>query len=147
MRVLLITLFSFLIVLKPHNELSLARSMRVPKIDLSAVVDKLKAIESNYTIDTVGDDGKALGILQIHKCVIDDVNRVFLTSYTHEDVLNECKAEQVFYYYMRITKRVIKNNEGRLPTEEDYVRSWNGGAYNGWKEISTKKYWDKYNNL
>jgi hypothetical protein len=41
----------------------------------------LMVVESNGDCSAVGDDGKALGCLQIHACVVEDVNRIYGTSY------------------------------------------------------------------
>ena len=57
------------------------------------------------------------------------------------------KAVEVFTYYLWIAEDYIETREGRKATEEDLVRSWNGGAYRGWKKESTKRYWKKYLSL
>ena len=104
----------------------------------------LEYMESSNNPKAVGDDGKALGLLQIHKGAVTDVNTVYGLTYDHRDMLNADIAREVYKLYMAIARDQIHNTEGREATEEDYVRSWNGGAYNGWKTKATDKYWKAY---
>jgi hypothetical protein len=55
---------------------------------MKALILALAMVESSFNPSAVGDNGDAVGLLQIHECVIQDVNRVYGTSYTLDDRLN-----------------------------------------------------------
>jgi len=97
-------------------------------------------VESGGDIYAVGDNGKAYGCMQIHQAVVTDVNRVYGTTYTHDDMFNRGYSIDVFIKYTDLycTKRRL----GREPTFEDLARCWNGGPM-GYKKKSTIKYWEK----
>lgn len=104
------------------------------------LIDALVQVESNGNPRAVGDNGKALGCLQIWQCVIDDVNQVSRVKYTHADAFDPAKARAICRAYLAhygTAKRL-----GRQPTDEDFARIWNGGPA-GWKKQSTKSYWKK----
>lgn len=49
------------------------------------LINALVKVESKGVRTAIGDKGRAVGILQIHKCVVDDVNRICKTTYTYAD--------------------------------------------------------------
>ena len=55
---------------------------------MKVLILALAMVESSFNPSAVGDNGDAVGLLQIHECVIQDVNRVYGTSYTLDDRLN-----------------------------------------------------------
>lgn len=104
------------------------------------LIDALVRVESNGNPSAVGDNGKALGVLQIWDVVIQDVNRVTGSRYVHADAFDPAKARAICRAYLAhygTAKRL-----GRQPTDEDLARIWNGGP-NGWRNTSTLKYWHK----
>ena len=106
------------------------------------LIPALAKVESNGNPRAVGDSGKALGELQIWSVVVQDVNRVHGTRYTHRDAFDPAKARDICRRYLAIyctPKRL-----GRAPTMEDAARIWNGGP-NGHKKAATVKYWQKVN--
>ncbi len=97
----------------------------------------------------VGDNGKALGCLQIHKEVVADVNRIYKTQFKHEDALNPVLAKEICELYLKHyageTLRRIRPGEfaqGDAGASEICARIWNGGPA-GWKKTSTEIYWNK----
>ncbi len=106
--------------------------------------DVIKDIETNNNPLAIGDGGKAYGVVQIHKIAVDDVNRIYGTSYTHEDSFDISCAEEIFYLYLQAGIRRYTKKHRRAPTEEQVVRMWNGGIYKGYKKSSTIKYYRKY---
>jgi len=100
----------------------------------------LIAVESSGNPAAIGDNGDALGILQIHACVVIDVNRIAKTNYTHRDAFDPEKAREMCRIYLEhyVTERRL----GRPPTMADYARVWNGGP-NGYRKPATAKYWEK----
>jgi hypothetical protein len=89
----------------------------------------------------VGDNGKAYGQYQIHKCYVDDVNRVYKTNYTHEDAFDRKKARIMVDLYLK--HYCSQKRLGRTPTFEDAARIHNGGP-NGHKKDATIKYAKKF---
>jgi hypothetical protein len=109
-------------------------------LDLDRLIPALVQVESNGNPRAVGDNGKALGQLQIWSVVVVDVNRAHGTRYTHADAFDPAKAEAICRAYLSIyaTPRRL----GRSPTMEDAARIWNGGP-NGHRKSATEKYWHK----
>lgn len=112
--------------------------------NLKDICTVLKYQESRNKTNIVGDNGKAYGILQIHKIYVEEVNNKYGTKYKHSDMFDEKKSEQVFYLYIRYGIKRFKKLYGVEPTEEDIVRMHNGGLYYGYIRKSTKKYYYKY---
>jgi hypothetical protein len=112
--------------------------------NFSEILPLLKQVETNGDIKAIGDDGKAFGILQIHKVCIDDVNRMYGTHYTHKDAFSERCSEEIFRLYINagIDRFVAKYHTN--PTEQDIVRMWNGGIYDGYSRRTTVKYYKRY---
>jgi len=107
----------------------------------SDLIDAIEQVESGGRENAVGDNGKALGCMQIWKCVWDDVkDNEELNGYEYKDVSQRKVAHIVFRLYMK--RYATKKRLGRTPTFEDMARIWNGGP-SGWKKKSTLKYWKK----
>ena len=104
------------------------------------LIDALVKVESNGNPRAVGDNGKALGILQIWAVVVQDVNEVSRVKYTHADAFDPAKARAICRAYL--ARYATAKRLGREPTDEDYARIWNGGP-NGHNKPSTLKYWHK----
>ena len=104
----------------------------------------LKVVETNNNPDSIGDNGRSYGILQIQRSVLSDVNRIYGTDYRHKDMFDEEASEEVFMLYLCYGKEVFLKKHCRFPTEEEMVRMWNGGIYKGYKYNQTKSYYQKY---
>lgn len=102
------------------------------------LIPALIQVESNGNDSAIGDNGKALGCLQIWKVVIDDVNRVYGLHYVHADAYDRMKAQRICKLYLQHYCNVARL--GRDPTMQDACRIWNGGP-NGFTKISTIGYW------
>ena len=104
------------------------------------LINALIQVESSGRDHVTGDAGKAFGPLQIHAALVDDVNRLYGTSYTHKDMFDRAKATDTCHKYLAFygsEKRL-----GRPATPEDHARIWNGGP-SGHKKPATLKYWQK----
>tara|TARA_R110002126_G_scaffold36851_1_gene111729 strand:+ start:1376 stop:1741 length:366 start_codon:yes stop_codon:yes gene_type:complete len=102
-------------------------------------------VESGGNDNAVGDNGRALGSMQIWQCVWDDVkSSPTLQDYTYQDVKKRKIALIVFRLYM--ARYATKKRLGRTPTFQDKARIWNGGP-NGYKKQATVKYWNKVKEL
>lgn len=114
----------------------------VPKTLLEGQIQ----VESGGNDNAVGDPGlpeHAYGCLQIRQPVCTDVNANFHTSYTPQGMLgNRAASIDVWTKYLSIY--ATQSRLGRVPTDEDRARIWNGGP-GGWKESATLGYWQKVN--
>lgn len=109
-------------------------SLAVAQVELLYV--QVARIESGGRADAVGDGGKALGLLQIHKAVVDDVNRDYRTTFTHEDMLDPKLAKSVFTLYLALY--ATEKRLGRTVTNVDRALIWHSGP-NGWQSPKSKR--------
>jgi len=81
-----------------------------------------------------GDDGRAVGPMQLHRCVVADVNRFYGTEFTDDDRRDIEKSRLIAKLYISYWLNVHK--------EEICSRIWVGGP-RGWRKKSTDAYWRK----
>lgn len=108
------------------------------------LVTALIAVESGGDDNAVGDKNlknKAYGPLQIRQPCVDDYNRWHGTSYSAEDCLGN-RELSITICISYVNHYATEKRLGRIPTDEDKARIWNGGP-NGWKKESTRTYWTK----
>ena len=101
---------------------------------LSNLISALIIVESSGNDLAIGDGGKAIGPLQIHKAVVLDVNKFTGSHYRHQDMTNRAQARAVCEAYLR--------HYGKGATPEQLARRWNGGP-TGDRKTSTEAYWAK----
>jgi len=141
-----------LIILTVMNSLiSEATKIKISESLLDAIIQ----VESGYNENAIGDNGEALGIAQIHKICVDDVNRIEKiiakkegrrpTQFTYEDRKSSDKSKQIMRIYLSWYGANYKKNTGLEPSSEVFSRIWNGGP-SGWKKLSTEVYWTKVKN-
>ena len=99
------------------------------------LIDALVHVESRGEVHAVGDNGRAVGPLQIHKEVVDDVNNAYGTNYTYADRKSIDKSREICRKYLLL-------HGGHKASNEKYARIWNGGP-GGHKKRRTRKYWAK----
>ena len=92
-------------------------------------------IESHGHADAVGDKGAAVGIAQIHKILVDDVNRI--QSRKHFFYIDRLSPNES-YEMFRIYVMHYAPNGG----PEQWSRIWNGGP-RGAEKSSTLRYWER----
>lgn len=100
----------------------------------------IERVESGGNPKAIGDSGKAVGILQIWPCRVDDVNRIQRlhgrpTLYTYADRLNTEKSREMY--------QIINDHYSRGASDEVIARRWNGSPSCGEKSPKTLKYWHK----
>ena len=101
------------------------------------LVDAIHMVESGGKTGTniIGDKGKAIGPLQIHKaCWIDAVSYDKTIGGTYQDCHNLSYAKKIFNAYI--------NRYAKGKTAEQKARIWNGGP-KGHTKQATVKYWQK----
>lgn len=112
--------------------------------ELDQIYNVIKYVETNNRVDAVGDNGKAYGVVQIHKICVMDINRIYKTNYTHRQAFDETCSREMFMLYISAGIKRFKVRHCRSPTEEEIVRMWNGGIYKGYLKKSTQSYLRKY---
>ena len=101
---------------------------------ISNLISALIIVESSGNDLAIGDGGRAIGPLQIHKAVVLDVNKFTGSHYRHQDMTNRAQARAVCEAYLR--------HYGKGATTEQLARRWNGGP-KGDTKTSTEAYWAK----
>lgn len=101
-------------------------------------------VESRGNDHAVGDKhltDKAYGVLQIRKPCLDDVNNRYGTKHSPQDMLGN-RSLSVWVCHKYLEMYATQKRLGRVPTDEDKARIWNGGP-GGWRRASTIQYWTK----
>lgn len=117
---------------------------------MAVLVSALIAVESGGDTNAVGDNKTAIGILQIHQCVLDDIHWRTRIFYAPDDRKNPEKSKEICRVYLTGYGYEYEKKTGKKATPEVLARIWNGGP-NGWQKKNTLKYWQKvkrelYNN-
>lgn len=100
----------------------------------AALLAALLAVESGGNDMAIGDHGRARGALQIHAAVVEDVNRVHGTRYTHHDMHDRKAAVRVCSLYLA--------TYAPGASTEVQARTWNGGP-RGATKAATLGYWGR----
>lgn len=108
----------------------------------NALISSIAKIESNHNPLAYNRKEGARGIFQIRKCCLQDVNRIYKTSFVTNDCWSATKSLSIMRKYLRYYGEHYYKTTGKLPTDEIYARIWNGGP-NGWRKESTEEYWRK----
>ena len=101
---------------------------------ISNLISALIIVESSGNDLAVGDGGKAIGPLQIHRGVVLDVNRITGSNYRHSEMTNRAQARAVCEAYLK--------HYGKGASTEQLARRWNGGP-RGDTKTATEAYWRK----
>ena len=113
------------------DRLRVGQRLIIPGIDYKRLFSAFVYVESRGDNKAVGDNGKAVGCLQMWPIMVDEVNRLIGKDlFNYKDRLNRERS-----YYMFI----IIMNKNKIQTVDDAVRIWNP-KYRG------SKYRDAYRN-
>ena len=100
-----------------------------------ALVAAIEQVESGGYLQEVGDEGRAVGVLQIHKIVVDDCNRIIKQKALHyDDRWSQPMSREIFW--------IITYHYSSGASREVIARRWNGGPTGEQKE-ATLDYWHK----
>jgi len=102
---------------------------------LSNLISALIIVESSGNDLAIGDNKRALGPLQIHRGVVQDVNRFTGSHYRWEAMTNRVQARAVCEAYLQ--------HYGKGKSTEEQARIWNGGPQGHKKKQATEAYWNK----
>lgn len=120
----------------------------IPVYSLEIKEDLLRAIakvESSNKVYAIGDNGKALGLYQLHKVYIEDVNRFSTKKYKHTDAFDAKISREIVRQYLTKYGKQYEMKEKKKATYEVLARIHNGGP-DGYKKTSTISYWKKVKN-
>ena len=104
-------------------------------MNLATLLSAMLAVESGGDDSARGDGGRARGALQIHRGVVEDVNRIAGTHYRHTDAHDRDTAMLMATVY-------LTHYCGTNSTPETIARTWNGGP-EGPRKRATLRYWQK----
>ena len=104
-------------------------------MNLTNLISALISVESSGNDLAIGDQGRAIGCLQIHRGVVLDVNRFTGSHYRWEAMTNRAQARAVCTAYL--------THYGKGKSTEEQARIWNGGPQGHKKKTATQAYWAK----
>ena len=102
----------------------------------AALLAAMIAVESGGDCRAVGDQGRSIGILQISRGVVEDVNRIRGTHYKWpDDCFDRRKSIEICVAY-------LTHYGGKSKSLEKAARQWVGGPQ-GHRKAETRAYWIK----
>jgi soluble lytic murein transglycosylase-like protein len=117
-------------------------------ITLNHFILALAIVESSLNPLAIGDDGNAVGYLQITPAVIKDVNYFYDRDYVLDDRFDKKKSVNICALYLKHWGEHYEKQTGSKPTAEIYAKIWNGGAL-AWRKTDPRvvnnldNYWEK----
>ena len=108
---------------------------------LIILIPVLVTMESRGNPHAIGDDGEAVGILQIHEIMVDDVNRIVgCELFKYSDRVNPEKCYNMARVYFGHYSKNLKGSKVDILVA--MARQWNGGP-KGHKKKATREYGEK----
>tara|TARA_R100000152_G_C6777095_1_gene206713 strand:- start:137 stop:733 length:597 start_codon:yes stop_codon:yes gene_type:complete len=113
-----------------------------PARNMIDIINAIMEVESSGDSNAYNPKEDAVGILQIRRCMVDDVNRILKRKqsdvrYSYSDRWNIQKSHEMF--------RIFCDYYG-LTTAEEMARCWNGGP-RGINNPYTMGYWNKVEDI
>ena len=76
-----------------------------------------------------GDNGRAIGVLQIHKIMVREANRTTAPGrFTYADRRDVIKSHAMAMAFLIHQKKRYEKKHGRSPSKTELMRSWNSGS-------------------
>jgi len=113
---------------------------------IAKLIPLLVIIESHGNPNAVGDNGKGIGILQIHRDCWADGTGELGVNWPYKDAKDPEKAREVCRAYLIRFGRHYEKQTGKSVDMETLARIWNGGP-RGYQKEATKKYWAKVSQI
>lgn len=95
---------------------------------IEIIIAILISIESGGNASAVGDNGKAVGILQIHPIMVREVNRISGSHYIYKDRLNPERSKEMCRIFLNHQIKRWEKRYGSKPTAVQLACSWNSGS-------------------
>ena len=117
--------------------------LAVPQLNVqqTELINALIMVESNGKDDAIGDNGKAIGCLQIWKPYWMDACERSNIGGKYSDCFSRDYAVRIFDAYMKRYAREAWTNPAKFDAEK-VARIHNGGP-KGYTKKATEKYWKK----
>lgn len=111
---------------------------------LTILIPLLIQVESSGDPNAIGDGGKAVGILQIHECVVYDYNKWFPNKrYGPAIRLDKEKSIEICKAYLTHYGKAYEKKTGKKADIYILASIWCAGP-DGYKQIKTNKNVQKY---
>ena len=119
-------------------------ALNVNAVEVSSrLLHALKMAESGCKSDAIGDNGKAVGILQLHKVYVDDANRIAgCKQYNYNDRYDVRKSEEMTRIVLTHYGKHYERKTGKRCTDEILARIHNRG-YSQWNDKLGERYWKR----
>jgi len=109
--------------------------------NLTLLLSAIIMVESAGDNNAVGDNGKAVGCLQIWPCVVENCNRILgRQTFTLADRTNWVASIAMFRHY--VGHYCTRKRLGREPTWQDMALTWHYGPRGPWIQ-DRHGYWAK----
>jgi hypothetical protein len=103
----------------------------------------LKMAESGCKSHAIGDNGNAVGILQLHRIYVDDANRILgYNKYTYADRYDIGKSEEMAVIVLTHYGNIYESRTGNVCTDEVLARIHNLG-YSKLNSSLGDVYWER----
>jgi len=112
----------------------------------SRLLDAMELVESNGNPTAVGDNGRAIGCLQLHKCYVDEASRLGGTKYSYNDRLDRTLSRRMAAAYLRHWGTIYERETGKPATDEVLAKIHNGHTWwrkGGNVQANVCSYWLK----
>jgi hypothetical protein len=119
-------------------------ALSVNAVEVSGrLLHALKMVESGCKSDAIGDNGNAVGVLQLHKVHVDDANRIIgYYKYTYNDRYDVRKSEEITLIVLAHYGDIYEYMTGKPCTDEVLARIHNRG-YSQWNDKLGERYWNR----
>ena len=144
MRKEILLIIVLLFIFKVADSLSLNRLNQIDTVTITFdrwnnFIQRIIEYETSQSKDLIGDSGLAIGVLQIHPVIIDEVNRISKKQFMYLDRWDKDKSIEIFNIY-----------QDCYNPQHDLVlagRLWNAGrkALNKNNDYLTNDYINKLN--
>ena len=113
-------------------------SLKQDQFYLQPLINALIQVESNSGPNAIGDGGKAVGVLQLHKIYVDDANRMLGENrYSYDDRYDAAKSIEMF---LIVSDHYADHYQDW--SDQGRARRHNGGPTGHLKE-ATLGYWKR----
>ena len=119
-------------------------ALSVNAVEVSGkLLHALKMAESGCKSDAIGDNGNAVGILQLHKVYVDDANRIVgYDKYNYTDRYDVRKSEEITLIVLAHYGDIYEHTTGKPCTDEVLARIHNLGYTNRDSDLGIV-YWNR----
>jgi hypothetical protein len=113
----------------------------------SISLESISSIESSNNPRAIGDHGKALGLFQLHNCVISDYNTEHHSNYAHSDALEPHHAKKIADWYLHEEIPRLLRYYDLNANLDNVLTAWNMGIGKVKQGKKARNYIKKYKQL